>query len=105
MYLFNQIKIKSRRIKHISVGNRRGVHCTKEENRSNLSSKDVLNFPELTKRDLKILFEFSQSVFYVTEMINNENNINLQHLVEKPNILKLKIKSRHVNKKVHSIIR
>ena len=55
------------------------------------SSNDLLDFPELTEKDLKIVFtgsyQLSQAVSYLTEMMNDNGSINLQFVKEQTNIL------------------
>ena len=52
----------------------------------NFSSNDLSDFPELTEKDLKILFtgsyKLSQAVSYLAEMMNDNGCINLQFVKE-----------------------
>lgn len=70
-----------------------------------LTSNDVLDFPEMTEQDLKILFtgsyQLSQTVSYLAEMYTEEGLLNMQYLLEDDTILKCEVKSRHINKKVY----
>ncbi|XP_025994034.2 uncharacterized protein LOC113004570 [Solenopsis invicta] len=67
-----------------------------------LISTHLLDFPEMTEKDLKIFFtgsyQLSQSISYLAEIMN-QNNINLHYLKKKNDIIKVQIRSRHVNKK------
>ena len=61
-----------------------------EENRWNkryvqfqqMSSKDLLDFPELTNKDLKILFsgtyQLKQAISYLAEMLDKNNDLNVK---------------------------
>ena len=56
------------------------------------SSNDLLDFPELTEKYLKILFtgsyQLSQSVWYLAVMMNENGSINLQFVKEQVNTFK-----------------
>ena len=56
-------------------------------------SNDLLDFPELTEKDLKILFtdsyQHSQAVSYLAEMINDNGSINLQFVKKQANSWKI----------------
>lgn len=71
----------------------------------NIASEDVLDFPEMTERDLKILFtgtyQLSQAVSYLAGMIDEHDQIRLQYVKEQSNVLKLQVQSRHISKKVY----
>lgn len=60
-----------------------------------ITSNDLLDFPEMTEKDLKILFtgsyQLSQAVSYLAELINNDGSINLQFVQDKKNILKVQV--------------
>lgn len=70
-----------------------------------LTSNDVLDFPELTEKDLKILFtgtcQLSQTVSYLAEMYTEEGLLHMQYLLDDNTILKCQIKSRHIKRKVY----
>ncbi|KMQ85970.1 hypothetical protein RF55_11319 [Lasius niger] len=70
----------------------------------NISSSDLLNFPELTETDLKILFtgtyQYSQAISYLGEILNEDGSLNLQFLKDQSNVLKLQVQSRHISRKV-----
>jgi hypothetical protein len=68
-------------------------------------SHSVLDFPELTEKDLKIFFtgtyQLSQSVSYLAEMLNEDNTINLKINRDESNILRVEVRSRHVRSKTY----
>lgn len=70
-----------------------------------MNSSDIMDFPEMTINDLEILFtgtyQLSQAVSYLAELMDDDNNINVGCAKESPNILKIKVKSRHSNQKVY----
>ena len=59
------------------------------------SSRDLLYFPEMTEKDLKILFkgsyQLSQAVSYLAEMMYDNGPINLQFVKEQVNILEIQV--------------
>ena len=59
------------------------------------SSNDLLDFPELTEKDLKISsmgsYQLSQAVSYLAEMMNDNGSINLKFEKEQANILKIQV--------------
>lgn len=67
-----------------------------------VTSDDILDFPEMTEKDLKILFtgsyQLSQSVSYLAEMIDKDGKLNLEYVKEETNVLKLKVPSRHISR-------
>ncbi|KAK0166595.1 hypothetical protein PV327_004088 [Microctonus hyperodae] len=70
-----------------------------------LTSGDVSDFPEMTEKDLKILFtgsyQLSLSVSYLAEIYTEEGFLNMQFLLENNSILRCEVKSRHMNRKVY----
>ena len=70
-----------------------------------LTSSDVLDFPELTEKDLMVLFtgsyQLKQAISYLAEMLNEDNSINLCFMKEKPDIIKEEVKSGHVSRKTY----
>lgn len=70
-----------------------------------LSSNDLLDFPEMTEKDLKILFtgsyQLSQAVSYLAEMVDKDEKVNLQFVKDQTNVLKLQVQSRHISRKVY----
>lgn len=71
----------------------------------NISSEDILDFPEMTIKDLKILFtgtyQLSQAVSYLAEMVDKNGQIKVQYVKEQSNVLKLQVPSRHINRKMY----
>ena len=70
-----------------------------------VTSESVPDFPEITERDLKVLFtgtyQLSQAVSYLAEMLNDDNTINLRIHRDFSRILKVEVRSRHVKKKTY----
>ena len=70
-----------------------------------LTSQEIIDFPEMTERDLKIFFsgtyQLRQAVCYLAELTDDSNNINLEYIKIKPNIIKVLIRSRHINSKTY----
>lgn len=70
-----------------------------------LSSREILDFPELTENDLKIFFtgtyQLHQAVSYLAEMMDDSNNINLSYLHETPEMIKVEVRSRHISRKTY----
>ena len=68
-----------------------------------ITSGKVLDFLEMTERNLKILFtgtyQLSQAVSYLAEMIDEDGQIRLQYVKEQSNVLKLQVQPRHISKK------
>lgn len=67
-----------------------------------ITSKDLLDFPEMTERDLKIFFtgsyQLAQSVSYLTEMIDKNGELNIKFVKNEKNVLKVEVQSRHVSR-------
>ena len=67
-----------------------------------ISSNDISDFPEMTDKDLKILFtgsyQLSEAVSYLAEMMNEDGSINLQFVNFATNILKIQIHFSHFPK-------
>ena len=70
-----------------------------------ISASDILDFPEMTEEDLKILFtgsyKLTQAVSYLAQTIDKDGQINMQHVKEQTNVLKLLSPSRHIPRKVY----
>ncbi|EZA54576.1 hypothetical protein X777_05697 [Ooceraea biroi] len=68
-------------------------------------SSDMSNFPEMTIKDLTILFtetyQLSQAVSYLAEMIDKDGQIKVQYIKEQSDVLKLQVPSRHINRKMY----
>ncbi|KAF5304694.1 hypothetical protein FQA39_LY09471 [Lamprigera yunnana] len=72
-----------------------------------LKSNQLLDFPELTERDLKILFtrtyQLSQTMSSLAEIVDEEENINLQFEKEIPNIVQVHVQSRHIKRQMYRV--
>ncbi|XP_015125200.1 uncharacterized protein LOC107046987 [Diachasma alloeum] len=74
-----------------------------------LTSADLLDFPELTERELKILFtgsyQLSQAVSYLAEMMDEDGHIPLSYskkLEKETNeIIQILVRSRHITSKTY----
>lgn len=70
-----------------------------------VTSEEISDFPEMTERDLKIFFsgtyQLGQAVCYLAELMDENDNINLEYIQMKPNIIKVLIRSRHINSKTY----
>ncbi|XP_066595448.1 uncharacterized protein [Prorops nasuta] len=70
-----------------------------------ISSSDLLDFPEITEKDLIILFsgtyQYKQAISYLAEMMDDSNNITIQFVKDKSNILKALVQSRHMSRKIY----
>ena len=66
-----------------------------------ITSDDILDFPEMTERDLKILFtgtyQLAQAVSYLAEMVDTDGNLRIEYVKDESNVLKLKVPSRHIS--------
>ncbi|XP_043287510.1 uncharacterized protein [Venturia canescens] len=72
---------------------------------TSIKSDDLLDFPEMTEKGLKILFtgsyQFSQAVSYLAEIMDDNNNINLRYVKTNEKILKIEVRSRHIKAKTY----
>ena len=63
---------------------------------------EILDFPEISERDLTIFFtgsyQLSQAVSYLAEILNKDGKLSLEYVKEVPNVLKFKVKSRHISR-------
>lgn len=70
-----------------------------------ITSDILTDFPELTEQELKILFtgsyQMSQAVSYLAEIMDENGTIILYYLKITPNIIKFKVRSRHINSKTY----
>lgn len=70
-----------------------------------ITSEDIADFPELTDKDLKIFFsgtyQLGQAISYLAEMMDEQNNVNLEYVKTQPDIIKVLVRSRHINKKTY----
>ena len=68
----------------------------------NISSEDLLDFPELTENDLVLLFsgtyQMKQSMSYLAEMIDANNQLKILYCKESDNVIRLSVPSRHKNR-------
>ena len=69
------------------------------------TSDDILDFPEVTGRHLKILFTgsylLSQVVSYSAGMMDKDGKLKIQFVEDQSNILKLKVPSHHISRKAY----
>ena len=65
-------------------------------------SDDILDFPEMTERDLKILFtgtyQLAQAVPNLAEMVDTDGKRRIKYVKDESNVLKLKVPSRHISR-------
>lgn len=70
-----------------------------------LSLSSLMDFPELNETDLKLLFtgtyQLSQAVCYLAEIIT-DNELNLESLKDRENIIRVRVRSRHINSKTYN---
>lgn len=70
-----------------------------------ITSSDITDFPELTEADLKLLFtgsyQLKQSVSYLAEIMDKDNEITLAYVKETRNILRVDVPSRHIRAKTY----
>ena len=68
----------------------------------NISSEDLLDFPELTENDLVLLFsgtyQMKQSMSYLAEMIDANNQLKILYCKASDNVIRLSVPSRHKNR-------
>ena len=68
-------------------------------------STDLIDFPDMTEKDLKLLFtdsyQYKQAISYLAEMMDESDNITIQFVRDKTNILKAQVQSRHIGRKVY----
>ena len=73
---------------------------------NDLSSEDLQDFPEMTEKDLKIFFtggyQLKQAVSYLAELIDKDGVFRLKYLKETPQIIKVQVRSRHINSKTYN---
>ena len=46
-------------------------------------------------------YPLKQAISYLAQMLNEDNSINLSFIKEKPDIIKVEVKSRHVSRKTY----
>lgn len=69
-----------------------------------LKATDLADFPEITERDLKILFsgtyQLAMAISYLAEMLDEQGDLQLKYIKNK-NIVAVSVQSRHSNRKVY----
>lgn len=72
-----------------------------------LTSSEILDFPQLSKQQLAVFFtgsyQLSQAVSYLAEIMDEQYNLTVQFVKTTPSILKLEVRSRHVNSKAYHV--
>lgn len=67
-----------------------------------ITSDEVPDFPEMTERQLITFFtgsyQLSQAVSYLAEMVDDDGKLNMEYAREEPNVLKVKVQSRHISR-------
>ena len=67
-----------------------------------VTSKEMLDFPEMTERDLVVfftgLYQLSQAVSYLAEILDKDSKLVLEYAKEDSNVLKFKFQSRHISR-------
>lgn len=67
-----------------------------------ITSDEILDFPEMTERDLMIFFtgsyQLSQAVSYLAEMIDTDGKLTFEYVKEESTVLKFKVPSRHISR-------
>ncbi|XP_076288271.1 uncharacterized protein LOC143212878 [Lasioglossum baleicum] len=70
-----------------------------------ITDNAVMDFPEMTEKDLKILFtgtyQLTQAVCYLAELMKDDNILNIEYLKESSNIIRVKVPSRHISRKCY----
>lgn len=69
------------------------------------SAEDFDDFPQLTEKELKLLFtgtyQLKQAVSYLGELLDVDNQLQINYLIEEKGILKTEVRSRHINSKTY----
>lgn len=69
----------------------------------NMTSSDILDFPELTTRDLIVFFtgtyQLKQTISYLAEILDEHDNLSVGFYKENEKIIRVSVPSRHRNKK------
>ncbi|XP_026464766.1 uncharacterized protein LOC113367370 [Ctenocephalides felis] len=72
-----------------------------------LQPDQLLDFPHLNERELKILFtgsyQLSQAISYLAEMLSDQNQPKLYYVKEHRNIIRIDVQSRHINRKKYNV--
>jgi hypothetical protein len=85
------------------------IHRWNRRKFQQFTSADLLDFPELTEKDLKILstgsYQLSQAVSYLAEMLDDSGNLILNFLKASENsrntVIQILVRSRHINSKTY----
>lgn len=46
-------------------------------------------------------YQYHQAISYLSEILNEDGSLNLEYVKENSNILKLKVQSRHISRKIY----
>lgn len=72
-----------------------------------LVSSEILDFPRLNEEQLRILFtgsyQLSLAVSYLAEIMDDKSNLYIYYVKQTPTIIKLNVRSRHVNSKYYRL--
>lgn len=72
---------------------------------ASITSNDLLDFPELSIDDLKLLFtgtyQLKQAISYLGEMLQDDNSLPISFLKNDREIVKFEVRSRHINSKTY----
>lgn len=67
-----------------------------------VTSEEILDFPEMTERDLVVFFtgsyQLSQAVSYLAEMLDKDGKLVVEYAKEETDVLKFKVQSRHISR-------
>lgn len=70
-----------------------------------ISSCDLMDFPEMTEKDLKLLltgsYQYKQAISYLAEMMDESDNITIQFVKDQTNVLKAQVQFHHIGSKVY----
>lgn len=99
--IFNSIKAKLNEENTLAKEVAKGKWDRKSRPFEKISSSSTIDFPELSIPEMKLLFngsyQLAQSLCYLAEILDSDDNINIDYLKVSPNILKFKVQSRHKN--------
>ena len=100
-----QMKERSQVENSLSQEAEKGNWSRKQKPFSDLTSETLEDFPEITERDLKILFtggyQLKQAVSYLAEMIE-DGVLHLKYLKVTPTIIRVQVRSRHIRSKTYN---
>ena len=70
-----------------------------------LSTSDLIDFPEMTEEELKVVFtgsyQYVQSISYLAELLDEQNNIKVLYVKGNDSIVRFNLRSRHINAKTY----